>query len=126
LFPASFKGVTRQRFKGREQLLENDLYPMLKAGDRPSLHDLIEGAEQFVSRFVVPRVSEEEEYLERFAAAEYRPDLLFYEWPSVLKAAELSPSAQWKLMNLRKMIGVDRVKGSFIKPEFGSSIVGQY
>jgi predicted nucleotidyltransferase component of viral defense system len=105
LFPADFSGLTRERFSGREKQVSDELYPVLHISDRPTLSQMIADAEAFVSEYVVPQDKDEAGFLRAFAAAEYKPGLLFSEWPETFEAAKQSPSARWKLLNLEKRTG---------------------
>ena len=74
---------------------------MLQDGRRANLDDLIAGGDEFVERFVLPQTDKEEEFLSRFAKADYAPELLFE--GNILDNARANPEALWKLANLRKM-----------------------
>lgn len=101
-FPNDFEG-RGLRFADRQSELEDQLLPMLRLDDeKPTLEGLIADATGFISKYVLPQTEVEREYLERFAKGDYRPSLLFGEGP-VAEAAQKSPEAQWKLLNLRKM-----------------------
>lgn len=101
-FPQSLAGRT-ERFADREEELESQLLPMLRSADeRPTLQGLMATAERFIEARVLPRTDGEREYLDLFAAGEYRPGLLFPD-ERMAAAAEMSPAALWKLQNLRKM-----------------------
>lgn len=103
-FPQPFEGRTK-RFADRQGELESQLLPMLRAADeRPSLQGLMETAERFIEAHVLPRTDAEREYLDRLAAGDYRPGLLFPD-ERMAAAAERSPAALWKLRNLRRMNG---------------------
>ena len=56
----------------------------------------------FIEGFVFPRDSSEREYLDCFAAGDYRPELLFGQCETAERAA-VNPEALWKLQNIRKM-----------------------
>ncbi|MBQ9043526.1 MAG: hypothetical protein IJ111_12030 [Eggerthellaceae bacterium] len=62
----------------------------------------MEGAEEFVREHVLPRTDAEKEYLDRFARADYAPELLF-DSAAMVDAAMSNPQALWKLRNLEKM-----------------------
>ncbi len=101
-FPFGFEG-RELRFVDREQELTEQLYPMLRSGGKqPTLAALMQDAADFVNGYVVPRTEAEAEYLERFAAADYQPELLFNE-PAIAEAARVNPEALWKLQNLQQM-----------------------
>jgi predicted nucleotidyltransferase component of viral defense system len=108
LFPTCFEGLTTARFAGRETQVVNELYPVLQANDRPRLKDMIEKAELFVAKYVIPRDEDEKQFLECFASAIYKPKLLFAQWPEILERAKNNPSAKWKLLNLQKMADLQR------------------
>lgn len=67
-----------------------------------ALPSLMADAEDFTSAYILPRDDGERLYLELFAKGEYRPELLFGEC-DLAQAAAVSPEAQWKLANLKKM-----------------------
>lgn len=101
-FPLPFEGRS-ERFRGRRTELEDQMLPMLRLRDKkPTLEGLMEDAEEFVRRHVLPRDDAEREYLERLAGADYRPGLLFVDAETV-GAASSSPEALWKVRNLREM-----------------------
>ena len=101
-FPQPLAGRT-ERFADREAELESQLLPMLREKDaRPTLGGLMATAERFIETRVLPRTDDEREYLDLFAAGEYRPALIFPD-ERMAAAAEMSPAALWKLQNLRKM-----------------------
>lgn len=101
-FPQPLAGRT-ERFADREAELESQLLPMLREEDeRPTLGMLMATAERFIESRVLPRTDDERDYLDLFAAGEYRPALIFPD-ERMAAAAEMSPAALWKLRNLRKM-----------------------
>ena len=101
-FPFGFEHRP-SRFKGLENELRDQLYPMLRErGDLPGLETLVRDAEAFVETRVLPRTESEKEYLSLFAQGDYRPELLF-EDEGMARAATASPQAQWKLSNLKRM-----------------------
>jgi predicted nucleotidyltransferase component of viral defense system len=103
-FPLPFDGRVADRFAGRENELEAQLYPMLRESERPTLESLINAGESFVNEYVLPRDGVEREYLERFAKADYQPALLFGDCDEVVASAEQNPEALWKLSNLKKLV----------------------
>jgi predicted nucleotidyltransferase component of viral defense system len=104
LFPTDFSGLTSERFEGREKQVSDELYPLLHIADRPEPVQMIADAESFVTEYVMPQGEDEERFLNMFASAEYKPELLFSDWPETLEAANKSPSARWKLFNLEKRL----------------------
>ena len=100
-FPFGFPGRER-RFAGKQRELESELYPMLRGSDaRPELSDLMEAAAAFIAEWVLPNGDDEQEFLDLFAAGEYKPSLLFD--GDMASRASQSPEAAWKLANLKKM-----------------------
>lgn len=101
-FPQPFEGRA-EKFADREEELESQLIPMLRAADeRPALRRLMAAAERFVEARVLPRTDDERRYLELFAAGDYRPELIFPDG-RMAEAAARNPAALWKLQNLRRM-----------------------
>jgi len=102
-FPNAFEGRAKERFAHCEDELQQSLYPMLRQNiEKPTLGSMIEEAERFITDFVLPRTDNERLYLERFAQGVYEPTLLFGN-AKIAVAASLSPEAQWKLLNIKKM-----------------------
>ena len=62
----------------------------------------MEEARTFIDAYVKPTNDDEAEYLQRFAAGDYHPELLFSD-ESMAQAALASPEALWKLRNLKMM-----------------------
>lgn len=100
-FPQQLANRASISFIGREDEVIEQLDPMLQDGRRANLDDLIAGGDEFVERFVLPQTDKEEEFLSRFAKADYAPELLFE--GNILDNARANPEALWKLANLRKM-----------------------
>ena len=103
-FPLSFEHRAIEQFSERAHEIEEQLFPVLRVSDRPSLESLIAAGEAFIVRYVLPVNSAEEEYLSRLAKADYQPDILFGERTDMAKAAAINPEALWKVMNLKKML----------------------
>lgn len=102
-FPCPIDGSIAARFADRFEEIENDLYPVLRVDDRPTLEEMINAGSRYLEDHVAPREPEEDEYLRRLAEeSDYAPDLLFARWPEVRQRAELSPAAAWKVANLVK------------------------
>jgi hypothetical protein len=93
------------RFANREREVEEILYPMLIARDRPSLKVMIEKASAFISSVAAPQNDDEIEYLDCAADGVFKPASLFQDYPKVLEAAIHDPAALWKMKNIQKMIG---------------------
>ncbi len=102
-FPCPLGGSVVEKFANRAANLDRELYPVLHVGDRPTLGAMMEAASAFVDEHVAPKDGEEEEYLRQLdRESVYEPRLLFSEWPDVLRRADLSPAAEWKVQNLSK------------------------
>ena len=101
-FPHGFASRP-DRFIGKESELEAQLLPMLRLADaEPTLDELVEESRAFIDSWIMPWTDGEREYLDRFAAGDFAPSLLFAD-PSMAEAALASPEAQWKLKNLKLM-----------------------
>lgn len=102
-FPCPINETIAERFAGRHEDIETDLYPVLNVADRPTLDEMIENAGRFIVDHVAPKEDEEAEYLRLLdEESKYEPGLLFSPWPTVLAQAVASPAAAWKLKNLKK------------------------
>jgi len=102
-FPCPIDGHVVGKFSSRANEVEDELYPVLNVRDRPTLETMMESAARYIGEHVAPKEDEEQEYLLRLGeSSEYVPRLLFDRWPTVLARAEMSPAAEWKVMNLRK------------------------
>jgi hypothetical protein len=101
-------GSVVDRFANRQGGVEQDLYPVLHASDRPVLAEMMKRARAFVDTHVMPQEEEECEYLRLLGDHnDYKPRLLFGEWEDVARRAEASPAARWKQINLAKRPDVD-------------------
>lgn len=108
-FPRGLRGRS-ERFRKLEREMDEQLLPMLRTSENvPTLDALVEEASCLIETCVLPRGDSEREYLDRFAVAEYRPDLLFGEG-EVAEAAAKSPEALWKLRNLKMMMTSDGIR----------------
>lgn len=102
-FPCAIDGTVVEKFTGHQRDVERDLYPVLQVHDRPSLGDMMNAASLHITDHVAPREDEEKEYLRQLdEESQYTPRLLFSHWPDVLRRAEESPAAAWKVVNLKK------------------------
>lgn len=105
---AAFPLGTRDRI-GRFSVLKDEVreqvWPMLRNGtNHPSLEDLLTAGRGFVDSLVKPRDESEIEYLRRLAKGDYRPTLLLGD-TDMARAAEKSPEAAWKVLNIKKIAG---------------------
>ena len=99
-FPRTFE--VANRFAGRDREVADALYPMLLAGDRPTLAAMIADAETFIKTVSQPTDEAEAEYWARAARADFAPELLFGSYPDTLAAARADPVAAWKMQNLTR------------------------
>lgn len=102
-FPYDFQNRASKKFANREQELKEQLYPMLRSFEvEPQLDLLINQADCFIEDFVLPQNENEHFYLKRFAEGYFEPSLLF-DNDEIAQAAQQSPAAQWKLLNLKRI-----------------------
>lgn len=78
------------------------LRAVLAAGDDPDFAEMQVSVEELL--LPLKRLTPDEtEYLRLMGEeATYRPELLFEQWPEVLRRARLDPVMEWKVLNLRK------------------------
>lgn len=100
-YPCPIDRSVVDKFAGIHDEVESQLYPVLRADDRPTLEQMMDAAAKYVDEHVAARDEEDLEYLRLLSENEYRPDLLFSQWPAVLRQAIVSPAAAWKLQNLK-------------------------
>jgi predicted nucleotidyltransferase component of viral defense system len=94
--------LIRERFSGMEKQIEESLLPLLLSNFQPQVKDMIDAAEGFIQELTQPKTKEEAEYLSLMMQADYQPELLFKDYPSVLQASLSNPRMIWKLQNLQK------------------------
>lgn len=75
--------------------IRRDLFPVLRKKDNFHLEERKMEAKRFIEELMV-LTPEEREYLERFEAGEYRPELLFEDKEILQNVAE-HPMAVWKM-----------------------------
>jgi len=85
-----------------EEAIKRLLYPLLKAGDRPT------GAEMFaVAKPILEGVLDhrrEANFLEAMAAGKYQPELLFPKDADIVNRIRPHPALQWKAENVRQYL----------------------
>jgi len=90
------------RFAQPQVELTEPLYSVLRADEAPEYETMLEN----VSRWLAPLddfSAAEIEFVRLLSEhAEYRPQLLFSEWPDVLDRARVDPVMEWKVVNLKK------------------------
>lgn len=78
---------------------------MLAAGERPTIDELISRIDPLIDS-LGQLAPEHREYLHLLGDRnEYRPELLFGDFPNELRAARVSPRMEWKLRNLTARAG---------------------
>jgi hypothetical protein len=92
------------RFDDRDHDVEQILWPVLPAGNRPTAEQLREAASAFVEWATTPQNVSEAEYLARLSCADYSPELLFGNDRKLLARAQSSPAMAWKIKNLKRGI----------------------
>lgn len=75
--------------------IRRDLFPVLRKKDNFHLEERKNEAKKFIKELMI-LTPEEAEYLDRFEAGEYRPELLFSD-KMILKNVEKHPMAIWKM-----------------------------
>lgn len=75
--------------------IRRDLFPVLRKKDNFNLEERKNEAKKFIKELMI-LTPEEAEYLDRFEAGEYRPELLFSD-KMILKNVEKHPMAIWKM-----------------------------
>jgi hypothetical protein len=96
------------RFEKARKDMDYVLYAVLCNDDRPTFDNLVEGAELHLSEISSPIDDYEFEYMRRAAQADFAPELLFADYPCVLTAAQNDPVAEWKFLNMAKMLGLNQ------------------
>jgi predicted nucleotidyltransferase component of viral defense system len=74
------------------------LYPLLKAGDRPTRVDMFAIARPVLE--AVLEHSREAGFLEAMAAGKYQPELLFRSYPEIVERIRRHPALLWKSENV--------------------------
>jgi predicted nucleotidyltransferase component of viral defense system len=90
-----------------EEAIKRLLYPLLKAGDRPT------GAEMFAAtKPILEGVLDhgrEGNFLEGMAAGKYQPELLFPEDAGIVNRIRLHPALLWKAENVRQHLAKQKL-----------------
>jgi predicted nucleotidyltransferase component of viral defense system len=92
-----------------EEAIKRLLYPLLKAGDRPS------GAAMFaVAKPIVEGVLDhhrEANFLEAMATGKYQPELLFPKDDGIVNRIRRHPALLWKAENVRQYLSKQKLSG---------------
>jgi hypothetical protein len=90
-----------------EQTIKRLLYPLLKAGDRPT------GAEMFaVAKRILEGVLDhrrEGNFLEAMAGGKYQPELLFPKDAAIVSRIRNHPALIWKAENVRQHLSKEKL-----------------
>ena len=90
-----------------EEAIKRLLYPLLKAGDRPT------GAEMFaVAKPILEDVldhSRETDFLDAMAAGKYQPELLFPQNDNIVNRIRRHPGLLWKAENVRQHLSKQKL-----------------
>lgn len=100
------------RFGHRQDLVDQDLVPMLPLGTEVSLDQMISGAESFFDNHFSGMSDAEREFIDLAKTGDYRPEILFSDEPDVLAAALADPVLHRKQEQLLIGIGMGRVDTS--------------
>jgi hypothetical protein len=73
---------------------------MLRIGEVPEFGEMVDTAQAFLTDVATPHDDAEVEYLALLTKGEFRPGLLFDEYPDVCMAAHADPVAERKAHNL--------------------------
>lgn len=84
--------------KSTAQDVERLLYPLLKAGDRPTGPEMFASAEPILQN--VLDHSRENAFLQQMATGQYAPELLFPEHPDIVERIRAHPALLWKATNV--------------------------
>jgi hypothetical protein len=94
------------KFAQPTQAQEQELRSVLVLADSIDFGELRSRAAAYLRPLSVLS-PQESEYLDRLATcAEHVPELLFAQWPEVAARARVSPVVAWKVMNLRRFLGL--------------------
>jgi predicted nucleotidyltransferase component of viral defense system len=89
-----------------EEAIKRLLYPLLKAGDRPT------GSEMFaVAKPILEGVldhKQENNFLEAMAAGKYQPELLFPKDAGIVNRIRSHPALLWKVENVRQYLSKEK------------------
>jgi predicted nucleotidyltransferase component of viral defense system len=89
-----------------EEAIKRLLYPLLKAGDRPT------GSEMFaVAKPILEGVldhKQENNFLEAMAAGKYQPELLFPKDAGIVNRIRSHPALLWKAENVRQYLSKEK------------------
>jgi predicted nucleotidyltransferase component of viral defense system len=82
--------------------IDRHLYPLLKAGDRPTAVEMLAAAKPLLQGVLDHR--REAGYLTAIAAGKYQPELLFPKHPQIVERIRLHPALVWKAENVAQYL----------------------
>lgn len=105
LFPFVIDPVQAlERFRNLSPEFSEPLLAVLRAEDVVAYDEMLDGVAAWLAPFGVLNGAEAE-FVERLRGrAEYRPDILFADWPDVAARAAVDPVMAWKVTNLRRLL----------------------
>jgi len=100
-----FRKISSNRLsKVSEKDIKDTLYPLIPLNKRVSRKGILDKAISFVAD-LLRFTSEEKEFLDRYLNnAEYRPDILFRQYPHLILHIERHPALLWKRINIERYL----------------------
>jgi len=96
-----FRTYAMDRFDAIDpQDLERLLYPLLRAGDRPTAPEMLKAVSPLLATVLDHK--REATYLEAMAARNYRPELLFPDEGAIVARIKQHPALLWKAENVAR------------------------
>ena len=95
------------RFRDPAPGFAEPLFAMLRAEDTVEYDEMIRAVEAWLAPLSVLNGAEAEFAQRLRDGAEYRPDILFSDWPDVAAQAAVDPVMAWKIRNLRTLLGLE-------------------
>ncbi|PYV72370.1 MAG: hypothetical protein DMG97_13725, partial [Acidobacteria bacterium] len=90
-----------------EEAIKRLLYPLLKAGDRPTGTEMFAVAKPILEGVLDHR--REANFLEAMAAGKYQPELLFPKDADIVNRIRLHPALLWKAENVRQYLAKQKL-----------------
>lgn len=98
------KVKTDKLYEVSDKDIKNSLYPLLPRNKRIDRKELFEKIIPFIAD-ILNFTSSEKEFLDKYLDnAEYKPKLLFYEYPDLIPRIEEHPVLLWKRLNVEKYL----------------------
>jgi predicted nucleotidyltransferase component of viral defense system len=103
-----FRSYNMSRFAGiDEEAIKRLLYPLLKAGDRPTGPEMFAVAKPILEGVLDHR--REANFLEAMAAGKYQPELLFPKDDAIANRIRRHPALLWKAENVRQHLSKQKL-----------------